>query len=436
MLREVIGSAGRFAAVAVFLAFGVGAAPAAGATLLTVYRLPASLNYAEEIAAGPDGALWFTQDAVLGPRSQLVLGRITTAGAISSRALPPGARPISLAIGPDHALWYASWSLGTAARLGRITADEVRELPVPGLHLASAVLTGPDGALWFAADDRIGRLAADGSIATYRVPQSDGIEHIVSGPDGALWFADALRIGRVDTGGHMRFFRIPIDQSPEDIVTGPDGALWFSGDTCGCIGRMTTAGRVRIFRLPDGPDSPEALAAGADGAIWFTHSLGLGRITRTGEITDFALREPRRRQRFAQKLAAGPDGAMWFTLQDFNDATDDEDPVSSEIGRIDVAGDARRLLVARLADVRLRGRAGASMPVRFTSTRRAGGWLLIVRQNPGVLGWRTVTRARIHAGARTVSVRLPRRPGTYRAQLRLNVPSQDASDSALVRVSR
>src|ERR1044072_1907295 len=138
----------RLAAVVVLLALGMAVAPANGAEPLTVYKLPKTLNYAEVIVAGPDGAMWFTQDAVLGPRTQLVLGRITTAGAGSSMALPPGARPRSRGVGPAHGLWYASWSLGTSARLGRIAGNVVTELPLPGLDLASAVPTGPAGALW------------------------------------------------------------------------------------------------------------------------------------------------------------------------------------------------------------------------------------------------------------------------------------------------
>ena len=305
---------------------------------------------------------------------------------------------------------------------------------MPGLGLGRAALTGPDGALWFAADDRIGRLAADGTIAaSYRVPDDQGVERIVSGPDGALWFAFEPGIGRLDTSGKLRIFRLPVEQSPRDVVTGPDGALWFAGGICGCIGRMTTAGRVRTFQLPQAPSAPGALAVGADRAIWFTHPLGLGRITMTGEITEFELPEPAHRDRFAQRIAVGPDGAMWFTLQDFEER---EDPVASAIGRIDVtAANARRLLVARLADTRLRGRPGALMRVRFTTTRRAAGWLAIQRQKPGAFAWRTITHARIAAGAQSVRVRLPPRAGIYRAQLRLHLPPQTGSDSAPVRVS-
>lgn len=421
----------------VLLALGMAGAPASAAEPLTVYKLPKTLNYAEVIAAGPDGAMWFTQDAVLGPRTQLVLGRITTAGAISSIALPRDARPISLAIGPDHALWYASWSPATSARLGRIVGNVVTELPIPGLDLASAVLTGPDGALWFAADDRIGRVAADGTIATYVTPDAEDTENIVNGPDGAMWFATALRIGRIDTSGRVRYFRLPIELSPEDIVAGPDGALWFTGDLCDCIGRMTTAGAARIFRLAELPTSPGRIAVGADDALWFTHSLGVGRITTTGEITDFELQEPRDSSRFAEDLAVGPDGAMWLTLQDSDIESHDIKPRSSAIGRIDVGGaNARLLLLARLDGKALKGRAGRFMRVRFTSTRYAAGSLKIVGQKPGVLDWRTYTQARIPAGATSVRVRLPRRPGTYRALLRLHIPYQGASDSALVRVSK
>jgi virginiamycin B lyase len=53
------------------------------------------------IAAGPDGALWFTQS-----RGRKI-GRITTGGAITEYDLPPpSGAPGSITTGPDGALWF------------------------------------------------------------------------------------------------------------------------------------------------------------------------------------------------------------------------------------------------------------------------------------------------------------------------------------------
>lgn len=432
----------RLAAVGVFLGVALAGAAPARAKLLTLYSLPASLNYAAEIVSGPDGALWFTQDELAPPR-QLVIERMTTAGLVSSTALPPGIRPTSLAIGPDGAVWYASRSTSTDATLGRISPEGLQEIPLAGFTWATAVATGPDRALWFAAENRIRRVAANGSVVTYAAPGAEGlgVEHMVPGPGDALWFATGLAIGRIDRSGRVRLFGLPARlfhpglETPLDIVAGPDGALWFSLSGCECIGRMTPAGAVRVFRLPHAGNRARALTVGTDGAIWFTDAIGVGRITMTGEVTEFRLRQPGNRFRFAEHLTIGPDAAVWFTLEDSD--VDSGKVVASGIGRIDVTGaNAPRLLVARLADEHLRGRAGASIPVRFSATRPAGGWLSIMHQRIGNRGWRVITRARVRPGTWTVRLGLPRRAGTYRALLRLNVPSQVAGDSALIRVSR
>jgi len=291
------------------------AGPASGAKL-RIYDLPKSLNYADEIVAAPDGALWFTQDAVLGPRGQHVLGRITPAGAVSTVALPAGARVESPAVGVvDGGLWFADYGFGDAPRLVRIGAGgEHREIVLAGDGPATALAAAPDGAMWFSTFERTGRLALDGSVTNFRLAAESG--NLTAGPDGAIWIGMPGEIVRLDASGATRVFRLPIELSPDSLISGSDGALWFSAELCECIVRMTTTGQRRLFRLPQAPDSPGRLASAPDGAIWFTHSLGLGRIATTGEFTLFDVPEPRAHCRFANDVAAGPDGAMWFTLQD------------------------------------------------------------------------------------------------------------------------
>ena len=411
------------------------AGPAIGAKL-KIYDLPKSLNYAAEIVAAPDGALWFTQNAVNGPRGQHVLGRITPAGAISTVALPAGARAKSPAVGLDGGLWFADYGFWDAPRLLRFGAGgERREIVLAGDWPATAVAAAPDGAIWFSTFERMGRLAVDGSVTSFGLTAES--HNLAAGSDGAMWIGMFGQIVRLDASGATRVFRLPIELSPEDLISGSDGALWFSAGLCACIVRMTTTGQRRIFRLPQAPDFAGQLASAPDGAIWFTHALGLGRIAITGEFTLFDVPRPRAHYRFAQDVAAGSDGAMWFTLQDSPLEPLDAKPDASAIGRLDFSGaNAAKLLVARLAGGQLRGRAGGILPVPFETTRRAGGALVVVRTKPGVDGWRELARTRIRPGAHSAALRLPRRPGTYRVMLRLRVASQTASDSASVRVSR
>ena len=406
----------------------VGAAPARSA-LLTTYPLPPSLSWADKIVAGPDGAMWLTQDA-LNPASghQYFLGRITTTGVVSTRALPPGSPPLSLATTPDGGLVYAT---GTAsgAKLGRVSADAIGELALPGLRSAIDVATGPDGALWFIATDlrdqyRIGRVAADGRVVSFPVPGVDDVKNIVAGPAATLWIGVNGGVARIDASGRLRRFRLPLDDlaAPDDVAAGPDGTLWIADSACICIVRMSRTGRVRKFLLPG--DLPGAVAVGSDGAIWYSGLDGIGRMTPTGEVTTFAVPD------LAGDLASGPDGALWFSMVHLSLlAPKDPSHGSSTVGRIDVPGSADRFLVVRLASGRRRGPAGQMLRIRFTTTRRAAGTLKLLR------GETVVGTTRLRAGATTASVRLPRRPGSYRVRVQLRLPAQAASDEARVQVT-
>ena len=114
-------------------------------------------SYPYGIAAGPDGALWFTEGN--GNR----IGRITTAGVITefSAGLTAGSGPNGIAAGPDSALWFTEYS----GRIGRITTAGVITEYSTGLTAGSGpygIAAGPDGALWFTeySGNRIGRIAA------------------------------------------------------------------------------------------------------------------------------------------------------------------------------------------------------------------------------------------------------------------------------------
>ena len=117
------------------------------------------------ITAGPDGALWFT--GIPGE-----IGRITTAGVVTEFALPavpppagssPGtastpAMPTAIAAGPDGALWFTGvpGEVGRISTTGVVTEFAVPEIPPPAgsspgtagtLATLTAITAGPDGAL-------------------------------------------------------------------------------------------------------------------------------------------------------------------------------------------------------------------------------------------------------------------------------------------------
>ncbi len=155
-----------------------------------------SIDAPDEIATGPDGALWFTNS------SGNSIGRITTDGVISHFTDPSIRNPVGIVAGPDGALWFTN-SFG--ASIGRITTGgSVTSYSSNLISFPEEITVGPDGALWFAnsLSDSIGRITTDGSITTTNplvdVNQPFGI---TSGPDGAIWFTDPASnsIGRLPT---------------------------------------------------------------------------------------------------------------------------------------------------------------------------------------------------------------------------------------------
>ena len=286
------------------------------------------------IATGPDGALWFTNF------SDNLIGRTTTAGVTTLSPLPfkwDGTEGNGgITSGSDGALWFLADSGLAIERI--TTSGSISTFPLPsGIGLAFGIASGPDGALWFTIDNNrgdnaIGRLTTSGQftiftnpgLGTSTLPSDDPqtLWDIVSGPDGALWFSSTSLvpakswIGRITTTGVVTEYQLPFAGFAQPLVSGPDGAIWFGAGYV--IGRVTTSGQFSEYTGQPGQITGVAgLADGTDGALWFTNDIGtspylgqveIGRITTDGTITTYS--DPN--VDGAMGITAGPDGAMWF----------------------------------------------------------------------------------------------------------------------------
>src|SRR3974390_1218531 len=121
--------------------------------------------------------------------------------------------PYGIAAGPDGAVWFTDVNCNL---IGRITTNgAVTTFPIPTSNTSPTQITaGPDGALWFTEPlgNRIGRITTAGAITEFVVPTSNSLPWgIVLGPDGALWFTEEQgnKIGRITTSGTITEFPIP-----------------------------------------------------------------------------------------------------------------------------------------------------------------------------------------------------------------------------------
>ncbi len=196
--------------------------------------------------------------ARLGPRGlqfvflSLASVFIATQGTVSAQVITEfpvptlDSLPWAIAAGPDGALWFTELQHG--GKIGRITTAGVITEFSNGIGNFYGITTGPDGELWFTEEGQIGRITTSGEITTF--PVSGLPEVITVGPDGALWFTEYYggKIGRITTDGVVTEFPIPTSNAlPVGITAGPDGALWFTENHACKIGRVTTSGVFTEF---------------------------------------------------------------------------------------------------------------------------------------------------------------------------------------------
>ncbi len=207
-------------------------------------------------------------NATFGSLTGEAIGRITLSGAVSEFTTTPdpsifNSYVLGITSGADGNLWFTE---GGNSAIGRITpAGVVTDFPVPDQgnqgHVVG-VTQGPDGNVWFVvggigcgdlspqcnpAANPVGKITPAGVVTEFPLPDNGGLTAIVTGPDGNLWFTDANevqgqfgKIGRITTAGVIKEFPLPTPNSlPIAIASGADGNIWFVESLNNKIGRIT-----------------------------------------------------------------------------------------------------------------------------------------------------------------------------------------------------
>ena len=236
-----------------------------GGVVVTDYPVTTQFADPSGIVAGPDGALWFTDSGLTGS-----IGRVTTAGVVTTYTDPSINRPQQITVGSDGALWFTNFNSNTIGRI--TTTGVVASYTTPGLSLPYAITAGSDGALWFTYLGGIGRITTAGVI-TNLFPIA-GINSLTNGltttADGSLWFVIGNNVEQMTSSGVVtNSYRVPaLADSVAGITTGSDGALWVTArvNNIGLIARITTGGAITTYQI--GHVVPTAITSGPDGALW------------------------------------------------------------------------------------------------------------------------------------------------------------------------
>ena len=306
-----------------------------------------------DIAPGPDGNIWFTQD------SRDMIGRVTPDGVLTE--FPCGGPghvcrgPSHIVAGPDGAMWY---TMTPADKIGRITmSGDVKSFVLPYdapftiARLPEGIAVGADGNIWFTEPhhNQIGRMTLHGDVTEFPLPSDGGRPYyIAAGPDGALWFTEYPEhtIGRITTDGVITEYPLSTSIDLADIVTGHDGSLWFTAYTEEKVASLTPDGHLREISLELTAPCPNTLADECAGPVG---------------------------------IAPGPDGTMWFT-----------ENAADKVGVIDPAGEPRLQYISVLpsgfapadATVTLGTRVQWSMFAAGVHFVRSSGELKVLRSRP------------------------------------------------------
>ena len=291
----------------------------------------------QEVALGPDGNLWFTDDASgvfkFSPKTLRPVACSSSPSTVSCQVSANAVAPDDIVAGPDGAMWF------TQSNGGKPKGASAGS--VPGLD---AITLGPDARLWFTepAVDRIGEItpqAAGPAVHEFALPAADRLasgvgspvtstDAIAPGPGGDIWFTEqgSSAIGVMGTSGALvHKFALPIpgtSPAPLGITEGPNETMWFTENSTNQVASITTSGTITLHPLPAAADGPESIVYGPDGNLWFTDDTGVSSLDpTTGKVTVYrahgSLLGP-------AGVTVGPDCAsIWFT-----------EPSADRLGRI------------------------------------------------------------------------------------------------------
>jgi streptogramin lyase len=303
--------------------------------------------------------------------------------------------PTDIAAGPDGNLWFTQ-SIGDEIGMINPTTHVVTEIPLPnsvgfmGADLVS-ITAGPDGNMWFSDYDgnTIGMInPKTDAISVFPVPTPNaGLEDITTGPDGNLWFTEkaANQVGMINpTTDAITEFPVPTANAwLGDITAGPDGNLWFTEQVGNAIGMINpTTDAITEYQIPTAGAAPSAIAVGPDGNLWFTEYGAIGMMNSTTHaITQFPVPAGSPGGLLADgTITSGPDGNLWFGY--FN---------GDEVGMINPTTDAITVYPVPLAQSGLNGIGG---PAAITVGPDGNMWITLTNANEiGVFNPKTVTAA-------------------------------------------
>jgi virginiamycin B lyase len=225
-----------------------------------------------DVAAAPDGGVWFTAQA------SGHLGWFDPAtGRTELVALGSGSSPHGVIQGPDRAAWITDSGQNAIVRVSwPQRAVTVSPLPAgtPWANLNTGAFDG-DGDLWFTGQNGyVGRLALrSGQVTVRQAPRGPGPYGICATPAGAVWWCSLAGsfIARIDRGsGASTVVEPPTrGQGARRVWSDSRGRIWVSEWNSGQLSMHDpAAGSWRAWRVPGERPQPYAVYVDERDRVW------------------------------------------------------------------------------------------------------------------------------------------------------------------------
>jgi virginiamycin B lyase len=272
------------------------------------------LGSTHELALGPDGDVWVTQQ----DQSRLV--RITPSHRVRYFPLRPGLGPHGIAFDRHGHMWITLQFVNQIAevtRNGKII--HAYKIPVPGEPHGLAIAA--DGSVWWTGKygSVIGRLdPRSGRMKVFRLPYRYSQPIFIARGCGAMYFTELTNntIGSITVGGKIKEYRIPGQGSRPIAVAIRHCQVWFTQERGGYFGVLTPrTGRFARYPIPMRSDLLASLAFDRTGTLWLELNgpQGQAEIGRVGPDMKVTLFPVPTQNATLHRIILGPGGDMWFT---------------------------------------------------------------------------------------------------------------------------